>query len=133
MARRSPSMDSDAGVWGPSVSGRIEDKEDPLQTVLREAQEELGITTDLINPQFLHNSYHQHKDGQRREFKIYFSKVKSEILNYLVLDPREVAEVKWSTLPEIQELVKNKSGDLIISSDSKIWDSILHYLKQVIN
>jgi len=133
IARRASHMDSDAGVWGPSVSGEIEEGELPLKAVIREAEEELGILPNQITPLFLHETTYEHQDGKGREFSIFYAKVNSDILNKLTLEPEEVAEVKWISMDDLQDLANKKSNTLIISSATELWKSIFANLKLIPN
>lgn len=42
LSQRAIDMDTDPGLWGPSVSGKIEPGESAADTARRESEEELG-------------------------------------------------------------------------------------------
>jgi len=130
MARRAAHMDTDAGVWGPSVSGKVDTTESFEEAVLREAHEELGLAPTDISPVFLHNElYTEHTDGQRRDFGLYYATVPSDIISRLKLEPNEVSEVKWFKQSDLRKLADQKSESLIISSATELWRRIFAHLQ----
>lgn len=132
MARRAAHMTTDAGVWGPSVSGKVDVDESFAEAAIREAQEELGIMPGDISPVFLHNAtYAGHIDGRNREYSIYYATVKAGIIELLQLEPNEVSEVKWFKRGELQELVDQKSEMVIISSATALWKSLFAHLRPI--
>jgi isopentenyldiphosphate isomerase len=133
LSRRSRYKSSDAGVWGPTISGKIEEIESDIAAAIREAHEELGVLPKDITPLFLHAAVHNHQDGEIREFRVYYAKVAHTIVKSLRPEPTEVAEIKWISFNDLQALAKNKSKELIISSDTELWKIVFNNLNRVIN
>lgn len=132
LARRAAHMSTDAGVWGPSVSGKVDAGETADQAVLREAQEELGLETNAINPIFLHNeTYTEHSDGRVRQFSLYYAVLPSNTIKHLELEPNEVSEIKWFKRDDLKQLVDQKSDNIIISSTTQLWQSIFVHLQPI--
>lgn len=130
MARRAAHMSTDAGVWGPSVSGSVESGESFEEAVLRETSEELGLSSKDISPIFLHNEiYDGHSDGRSREFGLFYAAVPSDIIKRITLEPDEVTEVKWFQSEELQNLVNERSEAIIISSATSLWHNIFAHLQ----
>lgn len=133
MARRAAHMSTDAGVWGPSVSGKVEEGESFHQAALREANEELGLTDSEISPVFLHEEvYADHSDGRERQFGLFYAKVPSIIINKLTLEAKEVTEVKWFRESELKQLANAQSDSLIISTAKELWQSIFSHWQTII-
>ncbi len=123
-------MSTDAGVWGPPVSGKVDKGETFNVAVLREAHEELGLTTAEISPIFLHKEiYANHSDGRKREFGLFYSIVPSNITERLKLESNEVAEVRWFKKEEVKQLADAQSNCLIISTAKELWQSIFLHLQ----
>lgn len=133
MAKRAAHMNTDAGVWGPSVSGKVDVGETFNQAVLREANEELGLSEATITPVFLHKeTYANHSDGRVRHFGLFYAKVPSELVTRLQLDANEVSEVKWFKESSLKRLADTQSDSLIISTAKELWQSIFLNLQPVI-
>ena len=132
MARRAAHLSTDAGVWGPSVSGGVDDDESFQEAVLREAHEELGLTGNDISPIFLHEeTYAEHSDGNIRQFGLFYAMLSRDTFKRLRLEPDEVAEVKWFTRKELEQLATTGSKSLIISSATVLWRGILMHLQPI--
>jgi isopentenyldiphosphate isomerase len=133
MARRAVHMSSDAGMWGPSVSGKVDPGETFVESVRREANEELGLTAADISPIFLHKeTYRDHSDGKKREFGLFYATVPSSITKRLKLEANEVSDVKWFKKDELQRLASVQSKTLIISSAKELWENIFSHLSPVL-
>ena len=131
LARRSATKDSEPNVWGPTVTGRAEAGEDLRATLLREAEEELGLTTASYQPQFLHDMDFMHSDGQLRRFAIYYASVPQDLSDQVRLQTDEVAAVAWMQL----ELVKAKldaSPQDLVSSALTVWPVTFQLLEAVV-
>ena len=96
-------------VWR-APGGRPDHGERIEETLIREMQEETGIT--FYNPQFI-------GFGQDRQFNVRKQKERSRLIMYFyvktdqkpILDPNEAEDHKWVTLDELKQL-KNKEGAL---------------------
>jgi isopentenyldiphosphate isomerase len=133
MARRAAHMSTDAGVWGPSVSGGVDEGESYENAAVREAHEELGIAISTISPVFLHQeTYLNHSDGAAREFGLFYARVPKDIVTQFQLEPDEVSEVRWFSIDELKSLAREQSKTLIISSASDLWARIFSNLAPLV-
>ena len=132
MAKRAAHMNTDAGAWGPSVSGKVDAGETLDAAVRREAHEELGLANADILPIFLHEEvYADRPDGREREFGLFYANVSSDITKRITLEPNEVSELRWFRKSELQQLANGQSEVLIISSARELWDKIFLHLEPV--
>jgi NADH pyrophosphatase NudC (nudix superfamily) len=92
--RRGPGV-PDAGFWAP-LSGTIERGEDQPTAVIREVREEVGLT---VKP--LRKVWECLSSRGTHRLHWWLAKWTS---GDLMLDPREVSEARWFTLPEIAVL-----------------------------
>lgn len=130
LARRADHIKKDPGLWGPSVTGKVEADETYEQAAIREAEEELGLRTESYQPQFLFATDFDHPDGELRKFEVYIAKVDSDIIASLKIDSSEVAEVKWIQLGEMRTLLESKSGTMVVASAFVLWEQIFKHLAQ---
>lgn len=129
LSRRASHMTSDAGVWGPSVSGKVEPGEAAHRAAVREAEEELGIAAQTLSAHFLHEDSHDHPDGTLREFSVYYTHVPRRSRDDFVLDPDEVAGTKWVTLDEIRRLLREEPQTILVSNNGALWERLLEQLQ----
>jgi mutator protein MutT len=131
LARRAANMDSNAGLWGPSVSGKVEPTETVDAAVVRETEEELGIKPNTYTPHFMVKLSYADGIFGRLDFFIYFSRVKSAVLDKLRLEPDEVSEVKWVSLRDLRNLLKSQPETVIISDAKELWHTLLQELDAI--
>jgi isopentenyl-diphosphate delta-isomerase len=132
LSQRAAHMSTDANMWGPSVSGKVDIGEDAEQAAIREANEELGIDpAEVIPVRHLHDSSHNHSDGRLREFSIFSTNVESALIDKMRLEPDEVAAVKWISLQNLQNEYEQNPNMIIISSNKPLWAEIFENLKVV--
>jgi mutator protein MutT len=134
LSQRAAHMSTDANMWGPSVSGKVDTGETPEQAAVREASEELGIgPTEVIPIHHLHDGTHSHNDGRLREFSLFYVSVESTLTNKMKLDPNEVAAVKWISIKDLEKTFVEKPETIIISSNKSLWEEIFKNLKIAIS
>lgn len=132
ISQRALDMDSDAGLWGPSVSGKIESDESPEQAVVREAQEELGVDPAKISVQHLHTGSHLHLDGEVREMDFFYTRVSKQHTRSFRLEPREVAAVRWMSLDDLQNKFETNPDEILVSYNTDLWHTIFTQLQRVL-
>lgn len=120
LARRALHKAQDPGVWGPAVTGKLESGETFDQALVREVEEELGLTTQDYTPRFLFKTDYHHPDGEVRRFGIYlttFPRAKTELIQ---VDPKEVAGVQWFKAEELKQKMMVASNELVPSANA-VW------------
>ena len=133
LSQRAAHRSTDASMWGPSVSGKVDEGEDAEQAAVREANEELGIDPmEVILLHHLHDSTHNHSDGRLREFSLFSTHVKSVLIDKMKLESNEVAAVKWISLQNLQKEYEQNPETVIISSDKDLWQEIFENLRRTI-
>lgn len=117
MQKRSLSKGGDWGVTG----GHPKSGETPIEGIITEVKEELGL--DFSNEEFiLFNSGCDGKDC----FKMYF--VNKDInLDDIIIEKEELCEVKWFTMKELKNMVKN--GELNENQIS-CFNKVCNYLNK---
>lgn len=100
--KRSELKDERPGVWIADFGGKSAPGEPPEQTILRELQEELGIS--LKNSDL--NFYQKIKSNARRQFEYMYWAVWSGDISKLKYDPSEVAEIGWHDISEVLHLLQ---------------------------
>ncbi len=133
VSRRALHSSSDAGMWGPSVSGKIDAGESPEQAALRETQEELGISgLHVSHVHHLHNSLHDHPDGHLRELTLFYTRVSADAIHAMQLEANEVAGVKWMAVDALQK-IHSLTPDVILAGSNKLlWDDIFTHLQRAV-
>lgn len=101
LQKRSSTKDTCPGMWDTSVGGHVGAGEDPLEAVLREAGEELGILlreSDL-EPAGVHDV---ELPGDREHVTSWFVRHEGPFRP----DPAEVETVEWFDVPAIETMVE---------------------------
>ncbi|NVH29726.1 NUDIX domain-containing protein [Lactobacillus delbrueckii subsp. bulgaricus] len=117
LQKRSANKDSYPGCFDTSSAGHIAAGDEPLATIIRELEEELGIKSQAADFTFIgtfHNCYdevfHQTEFKNREvSFVHVYSKPVDE--NKLVLQKEEVSAIAWFDLDEVWEKAQAKDPD----------------------
>ena len=101
LARRAFTKKHHPGVWGPAVSGTVEEGETYESNILKEAEEEIGLknATPVPGPKIRGDSSHQY-------FCQWFTAVIPREYPF-VKRVEEVEEVRWFSKEEILKLLED--------------------------
>jgi isopentenyl-diphosphate delta-isomerase len=111
IAKRQPTKAIDPDLWGPSVAGTVDEGYDYDDTVIKEAEEEIGLRN--IKPIFLKKTFYE-TTGARRFSSFYYVTINSAEHN-LMLQEDEVAEIRWISVSDLENWFKEKPEDFIAS------------------
>lgn len=87
----------DPGKWGPSVAGTVDEGETYETNVVKEAEEELGLTG--LDIQFVKKYYLHGPNGKR--YCAVFTATTDQRVEDLTLQEEEVADARFVPLPEL--------------------------------
>lgn len=128
LAQRALDKSADPGVWGPSVTGKLDAGESANGALLRETDEELGLKPGMYLPIEMTTVDYLHPDGRERRFYIYYAVVAGTIDKQIVLQVSEVAAVKWASYSEVSRLMTEELEQLV-PSVSEVWPPTFEALK----
>lgn len=106
LQKRAADKDTFPGLWDVSVAGHIRDEETPLEGVLRETWEEIGLRLEAAQLEFLgrFTSEHKHPGGIiDREFQYVYLAQLPVPLGELTTAPEEVAALELRSLLRVAE------------------------------
>ena len=134
--KRAATKESYPNFWDVSCAGHVDAGETPLQTTIREAQEELGLIVDPAKLKYLFSVNEEHflNEGtfiDREIREIYLLKLDQPAEDF-TLQKEEVAEVKWISLNQLEEMAKNNAPDLVPHEKeyAKIFDVLRQQLEK---
>jgi len=110
LAKRALSKKHDPGKWGPAVAGTVEAGESYLENIIKEAREELGL--DNIKPTI---GPKVKIVGEHSFFGQWFALSVDEEQKFVV-QPEEVAEIRWFSPTELRKHLDDSPEDFIRSS-----------------
>jgi isopentenyldiphosphate isomerase len=102
LAQRQLSKHHDPGKWGPAVAGTVEEGETYEANILKEAEEEIGLTG--INPTL---GPKRRVSGEHNYFCQWYTLVIDKPAQDFTLQEEEVSQVKWFTREELANELHN--------------------------
>lgn len=111
IAKRQSTKSIDPDKWGPSVAGTVDEGFSYDETVVKEAEEELGLKN--IKPIFYIKMFYETHNA-RRFTGVYYIILDSQDIEF-VLQKEEVAEIKWISVFDLENWY-NKSPDNFVPS-----------------
>ncbi len=92
--------------WDNSAAGHVDEGETYEQAAYRELDEEIGLRNVQLEEVGTYISHQTNGDQQTNRFnKVYKAQVSDDTV--FLLQPEEVAEVKWFTVSEVHKMIKN--------------------------
>ncbi len=111
IAKRQSTKTIDPNLWGPAVAGTVDEGFDYDQTVLKEAEEEIGLSD--IHPIFLKKMFYETHNA-RRFTGVYYVTINSKERE-LQLQEEEVAEIRWMSFVELETWFMERPQDFVPS------------------
>lgn len=108
LAKRALTKVKNPGVWGPAVAGTVEEGEDYLINIVKEALEEIGLKN--IVPSVAPKKRVKSKYNYFCQW--YFLVVDKE-LNEFVIDEREVTEIRWFTEDDLRKEIESNPDNFL--------------------
>ncbi len=115
LQKRSPQKDNNPNMWDVSIAGHIPSGEDTALTVVREAEEELGLKLRPEDLELLFTVAQERKTDKynNREFDDVYLIHRDLNLGDMVIQKDEVTEVKFLPFPELERLIKSGHPDYV--------------------
>jgi isopentenyldiphosphate isomerase len=130
LAQRALNKIPDPGVWGPSVTGKLEPGEEFDEALAREVEEELSLKPTLYAPRSLLKMEYLHPDGEWRWFGIYFAPFTKEKTKLIKIDSVEVAGIQWSSPKDIEAKMK-QAPETFPASARTVWPAVFRALRDL--
>ena len=120
--QRSPKV-TNGGKWDVSAGGHINNNEDNISAMVREAREEIGAKIDPSKLEFIFRIRSLHNKQMFNNFYIYDWGKHSSNFKF---DDGEVSQVKWVKLSEFDDFVDKNTKDVIKNNQftrtmTKFW------------
>ena len=118
------------GKW-EICAGHVLAGEEPINSAIREIQEEIGITVvpeqlDFITVDKLQKQY---KDRQNNDFSYRYGLELDDKNEKFKLQKEEVSDVQYVTIEELEKIVMDKNDEYVFSKRSYMKE-VLEYLKE---
>lgn len=112
IAQRSFNKTHDPGKWGPVAAGTVEEGETYISNIIKEAQEELGIT---LKEEQLIIGHHKFRETSHKYFsQSFIAKLDLPIENFTI-QTEEVENIRWVPLKELILWIKEQPQEFIAS------------------
>ena len=102
LAQRGFDKKNHPGKWGPAVGGTIDEGESYESNIIKEAEEEIGLTNHPFK-----KSYRKFPDGEYRHFTQWFFALVDKKIEEFTIQEEEVEQIKWFTKEELLNELKN--------------------------
>lgn len=99
------------------------------KAIAREVKEEIGLECEKENLHLIVIAKHCSWRGDNNVFRyLYFYRTQKQLQDF-ILEKREVSELKYITIQELEQIVENKDEDYLFWREEYIQD-VIHYLKK---
>ena len=122
IAKRQLSKKIDPNLWGASVAGTVDEGYDYDATVLKEAEEEIGLIN--IKPIFFKKYFYETYNAKRFS-SVYYVKINSNEVKF-TLQKEEVSEIKWISLEDLEVWFQDKPYEFIPS-----FKNVINNVKEI--
>ncbi len=103
LQQRALTKKTGAGLWGPAAAGTVEAHETYEGNIIKEAEEELGLT-DLTLRKAGKKLFRESNAGFGRMFT-YFTATTDRSIDEFTLQPEEVVQIKWVPKDRLLEMI----------------------------
>jgi isopentenyldiphosphate isomerase len=110
LAQRSFNKKNDPGKWGPAVAGTIEKGETYESNIIKETEEELGLTNIKFQ-----KAFYNFNDGEHKYFTQWYFALIDKKLEEFKIQESEVEQIKWFTKEELLKELKESPDKFLIS------------------
>ncbi|MFA6073018.1 MAG: NUDIX domain-containing protein [Candidatus Woesearchaeota archaeon] len=114
LAQRSFSKKQSPGKWGPAVAGTVEKGETYESNILKEAEEEIGVSGQIFTIAFKQRSSSDKYD----KFNQYFFLKLDWPIEQFKINENEVAKLKWFNVDDLKKEL-DKNPELFVTSLNK--------------
>ena len=125
LQKRSASKKNHPNCWDISGAGHIRAGESVLQGAIRELKEELGITVEENQLQYI-ATVKSIKNPKNREFAYVYLLNCNKKVNEYIFEDKEVAEVKY-VYEELEKMVKQKAEGLLMHDEE--YKKLFEYIR----
>lgn len=112
LAQRQLGKRNDPGKWGPAVSGTVDEGETYDDNIIKETEEEIGLTN--ITPV---KSIKRRYTGEHNYFTQWYKLVVDKRAEDFKVQEEEVEQVKWFTRAELEQELRNNPQDYLKNLD----------------
>jgi isopentenyldiphosphate isomerase len=110
------------GQWGPAVAGTVESHETYLSNIVKEAEEELGLTN--FAPIEVGRRMYWEPDGKFGRMFMFYKAIVDKDVSEFTIKPDEVAQLKWVEKTQLIEDAKNNPKNYVPSA--VFWKEIYY-------
>ena len=96
------------GKWGPSAAGTVEERENYISNIIKEAEEEIGLKTSEENLIIGTKEYTETSHKYFRQMYCLKTDLPSSAFK---INKDEVAEIRWIAIPELKKRFDEKPED----------------------
>lgn len=121
--QRALSKEKNAGLWDISASGHIDAGESPIESLMREVHEELGLKIDKKDI-FLLGKYWRHEKYSEKfienELDYIYVLIKDVKISDIKIQEQEVERVEWFSFSEFAKMIQD--GKVV---KRPFWDELI--------
>jgi 8-oxo-dGTP pyrophosphatase MutT (NUDIX family) len=130
LQRRHPGKETDPGRWDIAVAGHLSAGQTPLEALVRETFEELGLRLDPASLEFLTARPKQYVETAfiDREWQHLFAGRWAGDVSTLVLQPEEVVDARWMAVGDYHDRIAARDGDYVDRRDD--WEPFAEWFSQ---
>lgn len=131
LQRRHPGKQTDPGRWDIAVAGHLSAGQTPLEAVVREAYEELGLTLEpsTLTALGAWAKEYLEPDFADREWQHAFAGVWEGDPASLILQPDEVVDARWMDLNLYEAVVAARDPAYVDRADD--WQPFVEWLRRI--